>query len=169
VNCKGAMNIQEYTEAYNEEVIRLIVSIQHDELGVNITADDQPDLKAIPSVYQKGNGNFWVASDGQKLVGTIALIDIGGNEGALRKMFVHREYRGRDKGIAQQLMDILFNWGRNRQMKTIYLGTIDIMKAAHRFYEKNGFQRIDKKELPVSFQAMPVDNVFYKFSFITKA
>ena len=163
------MNIYEYTETYNEQVIGLIVNIQRDELGVKITADDQPDLKAISSGYQKGKGNFWLAVDEQKVVGTIALIDMGGNEAALRKMFVHPEYRGKDKGVAQQLINVLFAWGRKNDIETIYLGTIDIMKAAHRFYEKNGFQRVVKQELPISFPAMPVDNIFYKFSFISNA
>jgi hypothetical protein len=39
------------------------------------------------------------------------------------------------------------------------------MKAAHRFYEKNGFKQISKQDLPDDFPLMPVDNVFYKFLF----
>lgn len=159
------MNIIEYKEEYSQEVIDLIVGIQHDELGVGITADDQPDLKSIRSFYQKGNGNFWMAKVGNEITGTIALIDIHNSEVALRKMFVHPDYRGKNKGIAQALINMVLEWCGKKRVKAIYLGTIDIMKAAHRFYEKNGFKRIVKQDLPVNFPVMKVDNVFYKFSF----
>jgi hypothetical protein len=36
------------------------------------------------------------------------------------------------------------------------------MKAAHRFYEKNGFVEIAKEQLPESFPLMRVDNRFFK-------
>ena len=159
------MRIVEYKNEFQKEVIDLIVGIQRDELGVNITAEDQPDLKQIPVVYQKGKGNFWIAKEEDEIAGTIALIDIGNDEVALRKMFVQPKYRGKDKGIAQQLMDELIDWCRMKDIRAIYLGTIDIMKAAHRFYERNGFRRVTKAELPSHFPLMPVDNVFYKYTF----
>jgi N-acetylglutamate synthase-like GNAT family acetyltransferase len=159
------MNIAEYTEKFQQEVIDLITGIQQDELGIKITADDQPDLKSIISVYQKGNGNFWISEDDGRVVGTIALIDTGNSEVALRKMFVHRDYRGKEKGVAQQLINNLFEWCVKMNVQAIYLGTIDSMKAAHRFYEKNGFQKIVKQDMPATFPVMQVDNVFYKFLF----
>lgn len=156
------MEIEEYSHHEPQQIIQLIVGIQRDELGIQIASEDQPDLMNIKPFYQKGNGNFWLAKDKNKIVGTIALIDIGKEEVALRKMFVDRDYRGGKKGVAQALMDVLINWCRSRSVKNIYLGTIDIMKAAHRFYEKNGFQKVKKEELPAGFPLMKVDNVFYK-------
>lgn|GEM_PF-2187351 len=32
----------------------------------------------------------------------------------------------------------------------------------HRFYEKHGFERIEKSGLPPAFPVMAVDNVFYR-------
>jgi N-acetylglutamate synthase-like GNAT family acetyltransferase len=156
------MIIEEYKDHDPQKIIQLIVTIQQDELGVKITGEDQPDLKNIQSFYQKGNGNFWIATDGNKIAGTIALVDIGNNEAVLRKMFVHPEYRGSDKVVSSSLMTTLLGWCQSKKIRTIYLGTIDIMKAAHRFYEKNGFREITKKELPPTFPVMKVDNVFYK-------
>lgn len=156
------MQIEEYRGQYLEEVIQMILAIQRDELGVQITREDQPDLMNISFFYQKGNGNFWIAKEGGTVAGTIALIDIGNGDVALRKMFVHRDYRGPGKAVSSALMDVLLSWCRERAVMNIYLGTIDIMKAAHRFYEKNGFQRIVKEELPAGFPVMKVDNTFYK-------
>jgi len=35
------------------------------------------------------------------------------------------------------------------------------MKAAHRFYERNGFTRVGKEQLPAAFPLMKVDDTFY--------
>ena len=51
-------------------VIDVILAIQRGEFGFSITADDQPDLRAIPDFYQTGTGDFWVARKDGKVVGT---------------------------------------------------------------------------------------------------
>ncbi|HTD92548.1 MAG TPA: GNAT family N-acetyltransferase [Chitinophagaceae bacterium] len=159
------MVVSVFTNDYKRRVIDLILSIQRDELGVKITEDDQPDLKDISANYQKDHGNFWLVEENEQLVGTIALIDIGNNEVGLRKMFVAASHRGKEKGVAQALMNEVLKWCREKKISAIYLGTIDIMKAAHRFYEKNGFERLEKGSLPPNFLPMKVDNVFYKYTF----
>jgi RimJ/RimL family protein N-acetyltransferase len=37
-----------------------------------------------------------------------------------------------------------------------------MLKAAHRFYEKNGFTRLAKHDLPKSFPLMAADTIFYE-------
>lgn len=159
------IEIIEYNKQFEQETIDLIVGIQAGEFGIPITADDQPDLRKVKTFYQQHNGNFWLAIDRNKVVGTIALIDIGNNQVALRKMFVHPDYRGKDKAAGWQLMQEVFAWCRLKGVKDIFLGTISQFKAAHRFYEKNGFRQINKDDLPASFPAMPLDKIFYTFSF----
>jgi N-acetylglutamate synthase-like GNAT family acetyltransferase len=151
-----------FTTKYQQAVVNLILPIQQNEFHVAITIDDQPDLKNIPTVYQKGDGNFWVALNKSEVVGTIASIDFGNHQVALRKMFVHRDHRGKDKGVAQLLMNELITWCKNKDVKEIYLGTIDNMHAAHRFYLKNSFEEIPKSSLPKNFPVMHVDNRFFK-------
>ena len=160
-----AMEIVEYNDMYKQDIISLIVGIQHDEFGLPITAADQPDLANVTSFYMQDKGNFWLMLEQGQVVGTIALIDIGNSEAVLRKMFVHPAYRG--SGVAQDLLETLLEWCRSNGIRTVFLGTIDIMKAAHRFYEKNGFMKLDKVKLPSKFPVMKVDNVFYKYSFTT--
>src|ERR1041385_8149674 len=162
------MVIEEYSYRYSGQIVDLILDIQQKEFHVSITAADQPDLGSIKEFYQKGNGNFWIAIDKGHVVGTIGLIDIGHCGVALRKMFVHREYRGKEKATAQKLMDRVLAWCDDHELKEIYLGTINTMKAAHRFYEKNQFGLVNKNELPTYFPIMPVDNVFYKYSFAAR-
>ncbi len=155
--------IQEYSNKYQEQVIDLILSIQRGEFEVNITKEDQPDLSDIPNFYQSG-GNFWVALHNGQVVGTIALINIGNQQGALRKMFIKAEYRGKAHELAKQLLIKLITWAKDQNMREIYLGTTEKFLAAHRFYEKNEFITIDKEQLPATFPIMKVDTRFYKLT-----
>ena len=95
---KLSMNIEIYTEKYKADIAALILNIQNNEFNVPVTLADQPDLLDIENFYLKGKGNFWVAVEDEKLIGTIALIDIDNGQAALRKMFVHKDYRGKEKG-----------------------------------------------------------------------
>lgn len=158
----------EFKNHYKQQVIDLILDIQTKEFEIPITLNEQPDLQHIPSFYQKNNGNFWVVIEGEKVIGTIALIDIGNAQCALRKMFVMKEYRGKHKAISQKLLDTVFNWCKSKKIREIYLGTVSILHAAQRFYEKNGFKEISKNELPKNFPLMEVDTKFYVFSLGTE-
>ena len=158
------MEIKIYSRAYEQQVIDLIVNIQQNEFGVPITIEDQPDLKDVKNFYCKGNGNFWIATVNEKLVGTVALIDTGNRQAALRKMFVHKDYRGKESGTGQLLLDYVINWCKQKGIDQIYLGTFDKLKAAQKFYSKNGFVEVEKNLLPASFPVMPVDNMFFKLS-----
>ncbi|MEX0297487.1 MAG: GNAT family N-acetyltransferase, partial [Kordiimonas sp.] len=99
------------------------------------------------------------------IVGTIALIDIGNKQVALRKMFVKEAFRGKQYGVASRLLEHVLDYAGQRALSQIFLGTTDKFIAAHRFYEKNGFDLIDVEELPDSFPRMKVDTRFYVRSF----
>ena len=133
------IQIRSFQSQDTEQIVNLILTIQQVEFQVPITIQDQPDLLEIPNFYQQGNGNFWVAVQGDEVVGTIALIDCGRPIGAIRKMFVKKEFRGKELGIAQKLLDTLTTKAQEAQMQHLYLGTIERLQAAIRFYERNGF------------------------------
>ena len=156
------IQIVPFASQHVEGVGALIVGIQRDEFQIPITLEDQPDLQNIPAFYQQGAGNFWVAVSEGEVVGTVALLDIGNDQGALRKMFVHASYRGPGHGISARLLDTLLEWARARGLKDIYLGTTEKFLAAHRFYERNGFQQIGVSELPARFPKMALDTRFYR-------
>ena len=159
------LQIVPYRQEHLEGVRRLIVPIQQQEFGIAITYHDQPDLMDIPGFYRRGCGEFWVAlNPASEVVGTIALVDIDNRQTALRKMFVHRDYRGRDKTAAATLLSTLIAHARGAGVSEIFLGTTAAFHAAHRFYEKNGFQLIDEANLPANFPRMTVDTRFYRLS-----
>ncbi|MCM2284866.1 MAG: GNAT family N-acetyltransferase [Desulfobacula sp.] len=157
------IRIDEFSSEYQEEILNLIVMIQQKEFEIAITAEDQPDLCNIRDFYQKGTGNFWVALFNHKVIGTISLLDIGNGRAALRKMFVDKAHRGERYQVASRLLDMLIKWAKSKEIKEVYLGTTSKFLAAHRFYEKNGFRKIEKSDLPGAFPVMKVDTRFYKF------
>ncbi|WP_183141187.1 GNAT family N-acetyltransferase, partial [Pseudomonas savastanoi] len=101
------IQVRRFVPNDEQGVSALILPIQREEFGIPITAEDQPDLKAIPTFYQTGTGDFWVAVQGNQVVGSIALKDIGSGQAALRKMFVAAPFRGKEFSIAAKLLDCL--------------------------------------------------------------
>jgi len=158
---EDTITIRPIFNEYCRQIIDIILPIQQIEFNVPVTLEAQPDLLDIEHFYHKSGGCFWGAFMGEELIGTIALINTGHNAGALRKMFVKKEYRGKDLGVAQKLLEILLQFCRGKQITDVYLGTVEMLKAAHRFYERNGFVLTDIKDFPPYFPRMMADNMFY--------
>lgn len=157
------MIIRPFHPGDEDAVVGVILPIQREEFGVAITAADQPDLADIPTWYQTGAGQFWLAELDGEAVGTIALKDIGDGAVALRKMFVKPVARG-PVGAAQALLDTALAHARDHGVSAVWLGTTDAFKAAHRFYEKNGFHLVEAADLPDAFPRMAVDTRFYRLT-----
>lgn len=156
-----AVKIRTYAPGDQDALVELILDIQQNEFQVPVTIAQQPDLLNIQQVYGSNKGNFWVATEGDDVVGTIGLIDIGNKQAALRKMFVHKDFRGKEKGVGQLLLDALLEHCAEQGIDEVYLGTVGKMQAAHRFYLRNGFTELQKDELPPAFPVMPVDHMFF--------
>jgi GNAT superfamily N-acetyltransferase len=78
-------------------------------------------------------------------------------------MFVHKDYRGKEHGTGQFLLNTLLAWAQQKDYSEIYLGTTAKFLAAHRFYEKNNFKEVEVAELPTQFPRMAVDVKFYRY------
>ena len=93
--------------------------------------------------------------------GRLALYNGGA---ALRKMFVAADRRGSEHGVAQRLLETLLAHAKVQGLSTVWLGTTDKFRAAHRFYEKNGFSQVAPDSLPAAFPRMTVDTRFYRIN-----
>lgn len=156
------VEIAPYRDTDHDAVVKLVLDIQQQEFGANATYEGQADLRNPSGFFRSRGGEIWVARVGGETVGTVAIIDFGGRRGSLRKMFVRADMRGPRLGIADRLLDKLLDWARQRDMTAIYLDTSDAFHAAHRFYEKRGFERVDKEEMPADFPAMSGASRFYR-------
>lgn len=156
--------IQKLDNSQRQKIIDLILPIQQDEFGVPLTLADQPDLADIKYHYIQGGGNFWGAFVDNELCGTIALLKFDDRRAALRKMFVKKEFRGKNLGIAHALLRVLVHYSKDAGIQKIYLGTVNILGAAIKFYLKNGFVPLRKDQLPEGFPIMHSDNLFYELN-----
>ncbi len=157
---KIMFKIKPVDNKYSDAVIDLVLNIQQNEFNISITIDDQPDLLQIDDFYHSNGGNFWGAFIDDQLVGTIALLKFDEKAAAVRKMFVKKEFRGKEYSIAQKLLETLIFYCSQNSIDQIYLGTVSVLKAALRFYERNHFIVIEKKALPEKFPVMEADNIF---------
>jgi len=117
------------------------------------------ESKKIVDVYWMPNNKFWVATDSDKVVGTVGIVKLTNDNIVLKSMFVDKMYRG--KGVSNLLLDTLINWVIQNKYKQIYLGTMTQFTSGQRFYEKNGFVKCNKTELPTDFTINTLDKIFY--------
>lgn len=143
------MQIITYNKKYKNQIIELILNIQNNEANINLGIEEQPDLLDIYSSYEKNGGEFWIAVDEDEVIGTIALMNKGNANSVLKKFFVRQDWRNKKVGL--ELYRKLLEFANNHNIKMILLDTPSVAQASHKFYEKAGFKRIDKNELPFEY------------------
>ena len=132
-----------FSPEHTEQVRNLIDSTLR---AIGVLEQDAPpiddaDLNRIDEVYGS-NGGFWVAVDGDHVVGTVAIRDAGDQIALLNRMFVDTQRHG--SGIGQRLFDHALQFARSHGYTDMILNTHEKMTRAHRFYEKNGFTQVRK-------------------------
>lgn len=143
------MRIIEYRAGYDEQIVVLVLGIQNDESNLGSTLEGQPDLADIPGTFLHNGGMFWIALEGDEVIGTIGLAVKENSCGILKKFFVHKDWRGKKLGLA--LYNKLLERAKNLELSSIVLDTPTIAAKAHRFYERAGFRRVEASELPISY------------------
>jgi len=157
-----SVEIEEYSNDYRDQVKDLIFDVYENEMGWH-TKSGRPDLDKISEIYQKGNGNFWVAVDEGEVVGTIALMDHKDDIATMHRFCVKKEFRGEKRGVSKKLFCNLLNFADVKKFKRILLITSTSAFGAIRFYERSGFKKISLEFLPEDMKKnqMKEDEVLY--------
>ena len=103
-----------------------------------------PDLGRFSEVYNKEGYKYWVVENEEgKLVGGagIGKLEEFNDICELQKMYCLKEARG--TGISHKLMDIALEYAR-QYYKSCYIETLSNMIAANKFYQKYGFEKLEK-------------------------
>lgn len=153
------MEIITYSENYKDEIISLILGIQNDEAGINLSLQEQPDLLDISQSYQRNGGEFWIALNDGKVIGTIGLMKKEQRCAILKKFFVKKEFRSQKVGLA--LYNELLTFAKSLDIQHIILDTPSVALASHKFYQKAGFHRISIEELPVPYSYPDRNSIIY--------
>lgn len=144
------IHIEQYKDNYRQDMIDMILSIQNGEDHLGFTLEEQPDMGDVNSAFLANGGMFWMAFEDDKLIGTLGLAKKNDEVGVLKKFFVRKDKRG--SGIGTDLYKTLLSYAAESGMTKIILDTPSICTGAHRFYERNGFRRIGREELPVHYE-----------------
>lgn len=136
-------NIEKRDNVFVEQIIRTcLLEFGGDREG---TAWCDPDLGRFSEVYDKPGFQYWVAEDEDgKIVGGAGIGALTDDVCELQKMYCLQEARG--TGTAQQLMERCLIFAK-MHYKKCYLETFRNMTAANKFYQKYGFQKLEKPYL----------------------
>ncbi len=96
------------------------------------------DIKDIESSYFDRGGTFFVleAEDGS-IIGAYGLYPIDKQTCELRKMYLHKAYRG--KGLGKFLLDDALSEARKLGFEKMILETASVLKEAIALYKSYGF------------------------------
>ncbi|MCM1494894.1 MAG: GNAT family N-acetyltransferase [Bacteroides sp.] len=153
------MKIITYQEKYKQQIIDLILHIQNDEAKINLSLEEQPDLLDIPNCYEKDGGEFWLALEGDRVIGTLALMNKGNGNGVLKKGFVNKAYR--KQGVLTELYGVLLDYAKKNNIKQLMFDTPSVAVNCHRFFEREGYVRIQKREQPFEYDYPDRDSYLY--------
>lgn len=123
---------------YENQIINLIGSMlvfTRDRQESDLPLKDD-DINHIPSTYF-GKGGFWLAFAGQRLIGTVALLDLGQDTAKLKRLFVIPMYHG--QGVGRALLNHALAHAKQQNFSRMILNTYPTMKRAQSFYLKHGF------------------------------
>jgi GNAT superfamily N-acetyltransferase len=166
-----AMNlvIKPLESRYQQKVETLVLTIQNEEFKLGISAHDQPDLPDLDAFYKQRGGEFWICVNEQDdVLGCIGFEKLDNQYGALRKMFLAKEMRGnKEVQLAQKLYDTLIEFAKALSIQLMCLDTPLIAKAAHRFYERNGWVLTPINQLPSSYKIPNINPSLIQFYTLT--
>lgn len=145
------ITIDQFDEIYTQDVIDIVLHFQNDGTRPKISVDDQPDLLNIKTNYINSGGNFWIAKEDNKLIGTVGLLPHSKEIAILKKFFVYENYQGKPHHIGRKLYENLLNFAIEKNYKIIILDTPRNTLRAHRFYAKAGFKMIKQSDLPIQY------------------
>lgn len=142
-------------------IIDLVLHCQNDGSRPFVTVDDQPELLNIQEKFLNTGGNFWVAADNSMVVGSIGLMNCGNGIAVLKKFFVYESYRSSPYHLGRRLYAHLLEFAGKHDIKLLLLDTPKNTDRAHKFYERAGFQLINKNQLPVIYDYPYEDSDFF--------
>jgi putative acetyltransferase len=141
------ISVRSATNADCENVQYLVFSVLREYgLEPNLQGTDV-DLTDIEAHYITRGGIFEIIEDEQgNLLGTVGLFPMSDETVELRKMYFHKNLRG--KGFGKNTLERMIEKSRELGFKKIYLETATVLKEAVILYEKFGFKPTNEKHTP---------------------
>lgn len=104
------------------------------------------DLKNIERSYFERGGAFYVLEDeGGAIIGAYGLYPLGRAVCELRKMYLHKSFRG--KGLGKRLLEEALSKARRMGFEKMTLETASVLVEAIGLYKSYGFVEYDPEHL----------------------
>jgi ribosomal protein S18 acetylase RimI-like enzyme len=113
----------------------------------------EEELAGLPGRYAPPKGALFVAVDGEKTAGCVALREIAPGVCEMKRLYVRPSTRGR--GLGRRLAEAAIAEGRRLGYRLMRLDTLEQLREAIGLYESLGFRRIP------SYYANPLPGVIY--------
>ena len=108
-----------------------------DAFEIYIARSLTEEIDRVSEYYSERNGGFWVAVEGEGIVGMFGLEPSGEAAMELRRMYIDPDFRRR--GIARKMLDFAEQQCRRRQRPRMDLSTSELQQEALALYRNAGY------------------------------
>ncbi len=108
-----------------------------DTFEIYIARSLTEEIDRVSEYYSERKGGFWVAVDGQKIVGMFGLESSGEGTMELRRMYLDPDFRRR--GIARRMLNFAEQECRRRDRPRMDLSTSELQREALALYQNAGY------------------------------
>lgn len=131
------------------ETVRRLLTEYADSLAVDLSFQDfKKEVAELPGEYVPPAGRLYLALDGTRPAGCIALRKISDDVCEMKRLYVRPLFRG--KGLGRKLAAQVIGEARRIGYKRMLLDTLPLMKRATALYRSLGFRPIPRyRENPV--------------------
>lgn len=138
------MELREGRDEDSRELVALLGAVFDEYPGCVLDVEgEMPELLRIASWFREHEGAFWVAVEGDGVVGCIGFTpapDAAGIE--LKKLYVSKT--ARETGLGSTLVRLVERAAAERRARFIELWSDTRFVTAHRFYEARGYARTER-------------------------
>lgn len=128
---------------HHAEALALIGAV-YAEYGMTFEPDGwDRDLRDIPAHYGDAGGAFWVLLADGRVVGTVAMVPLDPRTVEMKRVYLHREYRGR--GLGRALLEHALRWAAAAGYGAVVAWSDVRLIHAHPVYERLGFHRFGER------------------------
>jgi GNAT superfamily N-acetyltransferase len=122
----------------------------------------EEEIDRISDYYRERDGGFWIAVDGDKLVGTFGLESTSDAAMELRRMYVDPDVRRR--GIARRMLHFAEQECRRRGRPQLELSTSELQQEALALYRNAGYELV-REEVAVATNNKTVGGGIRRYHF----
>jgi GNAT superfamily N-acetyltransferase len=108
-----------------------------DAFEIYIARSLMEEIDRVSEYYSERNGGFWVAVEGEGIVGMFGLEPSGEGAMELRRMYIDPDFRRR--GMARKMVDFAEQQCRRRQRPRMNLSTSELQQEALSLYRNAGY------------------------------